>query len=40
MPHHTSAPKEPEAFADFCAAMLDRYARPAASAKTMQPEPA
>lgn len=26
MPHHTSAPKEPEAFAEFCAAMLRRYA--------------
>lgn len=24
-PHHTSAPREPEAFADFCAAMLGRY---------------
>lgn len=25
-PHHTSAPKEPQAFAAFCARMLDRYA--------------
>lgn len=25
-PHHTSAPKEPRAFADFCARMMDRYA--------------
>jgi beta-xylosidase len=25
-PHHTSAPKDPRAFADFCAHMLDRYA--------------
>ncbi len=24
-PHHTSAPREPERFADFCAAMIDRY---------------
>ena len=23
--HHTSAPLVPEEFADFCAAMLDRY---------------
>lgn len=25
-PHHTSAPHEPQAFADFCAGMIDRYA--------------
>ena len=25
-PHHTSAPREPEAFADFCAEMIERYA--------------
>ncbi len=25
-PHHTSAPREPQAFADFCAAMIERYA--------------
>jgi beta-xylosidase len=25
-PHHTSAPAEPAAFADFCAAMVERYA--------------
>jgi len=25
-PHHTSAPHEPEAFADFCAEMIERYA--------------
>jgi beta-xylosidase len=24
-PHHTSAPLEPQEFADFCAAMIDRY---------------
>lgn len=28
-PHHTSAPLEPTEFADFCAAMLKRYAAPA-----------
>jgi beta-xylosidase len=26
MPHHTSAPRMPAQFADFCASMLDRYA--------------
>jgi beta-xylosidase len=26
MPHHTSAPREPERFAEFCAAMIERYA--------------
>jgi beta-xylosidase len=25
-PHHTSAPREPERFAEFCAAMIERYA--------------
>ncbi|MBK5957708.1 beta-xylosidase [Rhodoplanes elegans] len=25
-PHHTSAPRDPGAFADFCAAMIERYA--------------
>jgi beta-xylosidase len=25
-PHHTSAPLQPQEFADFCAAMIDRYA--------------
>lgn len=25
-PHHTSPPREPQAFADFCAEMIDRYA--------------
>ncbi len=41
MPHHTSAPKEPQAFADFCAAMLQRYARQRAVVnKNVQPEPA
>jgi len=27
MPHHTSAPREPELFAQFCAQMVARYAR-------------
>jgi beta-xylosidase len=27
-PHHTSAPQEPQEFADFCAHMLERYAQP------------
>lgn len=26
LPHHTSAAREPQAFADFCAWMIDRYA--------------
>jgi beta-xylosidase len=26
MPHHTSAPREPQAFAEFCASMIARYA--------------
>ncbi|MFL9825744.1 beta-xylosidase [Rhodoplanes sp. SY1] len=26
VPHHTSAPRDPRAFADFCAAMIARYA--------------
>jgi beta-xylosidase len=26
MPHHTSAPREPERFAEFCATMIERYA--------------
>jgi beta-xylosidase len=25
-PHHTSPPRDPQGFADFCAAMVDRYA--------------
>ncbi len=34
-PHHTSAPRDPEAFAAFCAAMIARYgatAKPPVSA--------
>jgi beta-xylosidase len=33
-PHHTSAPQVPEEFAEFCAAMTDRYARPPVAAST------
>ena len=35
-PHHTSAPREPQGFADFCAEMIDRYA-PAAAAAAAHP---
>jgi beta-xylosidase len=41
-PHHTSAPVEPREFADFCAAMVARYAPaqlPIEQAPAMQPEP-
>ena len=31
-PHHTSAPLVPEEFAEFCAAMISRYARREVSA--------
>ncbi|HVF94052.1 MAG TPA: glycosyl hydrolase [Sphingomonas sp.] len=31
-PHHTSPPREPQAFADFCAWMIDRYAPAGTSA--------
>ena len=27
-PHHTSPPREPEGFAEFCASMVERYAAP------------
>jgi beta-xylosidase len=30
-PHHTSPPRDPQGFADFCAEMIDRYAPAAAS---------
>jgi len=33
-PHHTSAAREPQAFADFCAWMIDRYAPAAAQPRT------
>jgi beta-xylosidase len=33
-PHHTSAPREPQGFADFCAAMVERYA-PAVPARAL-----
>ena len=35
-PHHTSPAREPQAFADFCAAMIDRYA-PAGTAAAAAP---
>ena len=37
-PHHTSAARDPQAFADFCAWMIDRYA-PARNAGTVMPAP-
>jgi beta-xylosidase len=35
-PHHTSAPKHPEEFAEFCAAMIRRYAPPASQERAHQ----
>ena len=35
LPHHTSAPRDPQGFADFCAWMIDRYA-PSRSAGPQQ----
>jgi beta-xylosidase len=35
-PHHTSAPREPQAFADFCAAMIERYAPAQIAERTPQ----
>ncbi|HET8612997.1 MAG TPA: glycosyl hydrolase [Sphingomonas sp.] len=32
-PHHTSPPRDPQAFADFCAAMIERYAPARASSR-------
>jgi beta-xylosidase len=32
-PHHTSAPQQPEEFAEFCAAMIRRYAAPTVAAR-------
>jgi beta-xylosidase len=32
-PHHTSPPRDPQGFADFCAEMIDRYAPARASAQ-------
>lgn len=37
VPHHTSAPREPELFAEFCARMVARYA-PATSAQPIERE--
>lgn len=28
LPHHTSPPRDPQAYADFCVAMVQRYAQP------------
>lgn len=36
-PHHTSAPREPRAFADFCGQMMERYAPRAHSASAPRP---
>lgn len=36
-PHHTSPPQVPEEFADFCARMVRRYARPSATARAAAP---
>lgn len=35
-PHHTSPAREPQAFADFCAEMIDRYAPAIASAQAVR----
>ncbi len=35
--HHTSPPQHPEEFAEFCAAMLRRYARGGVSARRLDP---
>jgi beta-xylosidase len=32
-PHHTSPPRDPQGFADFCAEMIDRYAPAQVSAQ-------
>ena len=37
-PHHTSAPRDPQAFADFCTEMVERYA-PARAEAAAAPEP-
>jgi beta-xylosidase len=37
-PHHTSAPREPQAFADFCASMIERYAPAQSTARERTPE--
>ena len=38
LPHHTSAPRDPELFAEFCARMVARYAPAVSSAKPMERE--
>jgi beta-xylosidase len=39
-PHHTSPPQAPEEFADFCAAMIERYAPTAQAARVRGSTPA
>jgi beta-xylosidase len=34
-PHHTSAARDPQGFADFCAWMIDRYAPARAASEPM-----
>ncbi|WP_085810763.1 beta-xylosidase [Sphingomonas sp. TZW2008] len=36
-PHHTSPPRDPQQFADFCAWMIDRYASSGVSVAPIQP---
>jgi beta-xylosidase len=38
-PHHTSPARDPQAFADFCAWMIDRYAPAGAEPKIAAPDP-
>ena len=38
LPHHTSAPRDPKLFAEFCARMVARYAPAASSAKPIERE--
>jgi beta-xylosidase len=39
-PHHTSPPRDPQKFADFCAAMVRRYASSVPSSSELQAAPA
>jgi beta-xylosidase len=38
VPHHTSAPRDPELFAEFCARMIARYAPAAVHSRTLDME--
>ena len=40
LPHHTSAPREPAEFADFCATMVERYAPGASTGAALAAHPA